>query len=61
MLRGLQEDNSRHALRPRDDSALALSCLRLVTLVQGHVNRNTAANEASNWRHWVTFCTHMNT
>jgi hypothetical protein len=25
------------------------------------VNRNTAVNEAANWRHWVDFCASMNT
>ena len=61
MLRGLQIDDSRHALRPRSDEALALSCLRLTNLLLGHVNRNTAVNEASNWRHWVDFCATMRT
>ena len=57
----LIEDESRLALRPADDEALSLSCLQLVNLLQGHVNRSTAANDVSNWRHWMAFCASMNT
>ena len=61
MLGAIRADKSRLALRPADDDALALSCLTLVNLLQSHVAHNTAANEASNWKHWVKFCESMGT
>ena len=61
MMESMRADGSRHALRPDNDEALAVSCLRLVNLLLGHVNRNTSINEASNWRHWVDFCAYMHT
>ena len=57
----LQDDESKYALKPQDDSVLSEACVKLALLLQSHVPEATLANEASNWKHWVAFCAHMRT
>ena len=61
MAESMRADSSRYALRPADSSVIDVACLRLVNLLQGHAPQTTRANEASNWKHWLAFCAHMNT
>lgn len=61
MAAALRNDQSRLALKPDDAGVLDLACQRMVELLHGHVPHTTQHNEASNWKHWVVFCAHMNT
>ena len=61
LLGALQGDTSKYALNPDNPDTLTMACERLASLLMNHVPETTRANEASNWKHWVTFCAHMRT
>ena len=61
LLGALHGDTSKYALNPDNPDTLTMACERLASLLMNHVPETTRANEASNWKHWVTFCAHMRT
>lgn len=56
----LTEDTSVHSMRFDEGEADAV-CLHLMQILEQSAAKTTLANEKSNWKHWLAFCTHRNT